>query len=230
MSQKYKDITVQTFTGRMVDVQNFRRDDANLQDIATSLSRLARFNGHTRYFYSVAQHSVIVALVAADLANPTGCADRGGLALKAARWGLLHDAHEAWLGDVPGPLKAMTEKLNDHAFNIDRVVRQAFGLPEYTDTDVAVVVNEADRQVLAREASDLLWHDTGWHAGLKRWERGIIERPMEHQEARDKYLHVWGELFGVQAQLTQALMPDQVAALWEVVGVKLIPQIAEGHS
>lgn len=220
---------IQTFTGRMVHVDGFKRDDATLEDIATSLSRLARFNGHTRYFYSVAQHSAIVALVAADLANPTGCADQGGLALKAARWGLLHDAHEAWMGDVAGPLKPLTEKLNQHEFYIDKVVRQAFGLPEYTDTEVAVLVNEADRLVLAREASDLLRNDTGWSKGLKRWERGVIDRPLEHQEARDKYLHVWGVLFGVHAQLTQALMPDQVAALWEVVGVKLIPQIAEGR-
>ncbi|MCE2968022.1 MAG: YfbR-like 5'-deoxynucleotidase [Phycisphaerales bacterium] len=220
---------IQTFTGRMVHVDAFNRDDANLQDIATSLSRLARFNGHTRYFYSVAQHSAIVALVAADLAFGTTANDTPALALKAARWGLLHDAHEAWLGDVPGPLKAMTEKLNDHTFNIDRVVRQAFGLPEYTDTDVAVLVTEADRLVLAREASDLLRHDTGWSKGLKRWERGVIDRPMEHDEARDKYLHVWGELFGVHAQLTQALMPDQVAALLTVLGVKLIPQNAEGQ-
>ncbi|MTA11625.1 MAG: hypothetical protein F2534_03410 [Actinobacteria bacterium] len=220
---------IQTFTGRMVPVEAFRRDDANLQDIATSLSRLARFNGHTRYFYSVAQHSAIVALVAADLAFGTTANDTPALALKAARWGLLHDAHEAWLGDVPGPLKAMTEKLNDHTFNIDRVVRQAFGLPEYTDTDVAVLVTEADRLVLAREASDLLRHDTGWSKGLKRWERGVIDRPMEHQEARDKFLLIFGELFGTHAQLTGELAPRQIDGLWAAVGVKLIPQVSEGQ-
>lgn len=228
MSQKYKDMAIQTFTGRLVDVQIFRREDANLQDIATSLSRLARYNGHTRDFYSVAQHSAIVALVAADLANPTGCADQGGLALKAARWGLLHDAHEAWLGDVPGPLKQLTDALNDKAFYIDKVVRQVFGLPEFEDTEVVVLINEADRQVLAREASDLLRHDTGWSKGLKRWERGVIDRSLDHDEAKRAFLRMYDELFGLTAQLTNTLLPEQIAALWSVAGVKLAQQIAEG--
>jgi 5'-deoxynucleotidase YfbR-like HD superfamily hydrolase len=214
----------------MVRVDAFKRDDANLQDIATSLSRLARFNGHTRDFYSVAQHSVIVALVAADLANPTGCADQAGVALRAARWGLFHDAHETWLGDVAGPLKPLTEKLNDHAFYIDKVVRQAFGLPEYTDTDVAVLVNEADRQVLAREATDLLRHDTGWAKGLKRWDGGHIATKQEPREAERCFLDLYEALFGTCARLTEMLAPESLPELWRTAGVSMVKQVTEGQA
>ena len=66
-----------------------------IRDIAHSLSLLPRFLGHTRGFYSVAQHSLYVC----DILHEEG-ADRH---LQAA--GLLHDAQEAYIGDIPSPLK-----------------------------------------------------------------------------------------------------------------------------
>lgn len=61
-----------------------------IEDIAHSLAHVCRFNGHTRTFYSVADHSIRVAEALPD---------------KLKLWGLLHDAAEAYLGDVVGPIK-----------------------------------------------------------------------------------------------------------------------------
>jgi len=96
---------VEVRSGRMMDLSALavganrfmeEFDSIKLADIAHSLSNLCRFNGHCRRFYSVAQHSVLVARVVRFL--------DGGMV--AQRWALLHDAHEAYVGDVIRPIKA----------------------------------------------------------------------------------------------------------------------------
>jgi 5'-deoxynucleotidase YfbR-like HD superfamily hydrolase len=70
-------------------------DDVDLHDIAHALSNICRFGGHTRKFYSVAEHSLRVFKAMKEAGcGPTLCL-----------WGLLHDAPEAYLGDVVRPLK-----------------------------------------------------------------------------------------------------------------------------
>lgn len=79
-----------THSGRKVHVRDPEPDDIVLGDIAHALAHLCRFGGHVRHFYSVAQHSVRVSHLV----------DK-----REARAGLLHDAAEAYIGDVIRPLK-----------------------------------------------------------------------------------------------------------------------------
>lgn len=81
---------LQTFTGRRVDLFAPLPEQIDIEDIAHALAHECRYAGHVREFYSVAQHSVIVS----DLCET-----------EDALWGLLHDASEAYLGDVVKPLK-----------------------------------------------------------------------------------------------------------------------------
>jgi uncharacterized protein len=87
--------TLRTFTGRYVHPLNPTPDEIDIADISHSLSNQCRFSGHVSEFYSVGQHSVHVA---DEIMAATG--DR-----RLALWGLLHDASEAYLVDLPKPLK-----------------------------------------------------------------------------------------------------------------------------
>ena len=77
--------------------------DVRLEDLAHALANKCRFTGHTRFHYSVAQHSVLVARLAW----------RRGMSRDLQAWGLLHDATEAYLPDVASPLKGSLGVLVD---------------------------------------------------------------------------------------------------------------------
>lgn len=87
---------LQTFTGRQFWPLSPHPEDFDIEDIAHALAMKCRFNGHCISFYSVAQHSVLVAMEC-----KRKWPDRPELPL----WGLLHDLAEAYLPDIPRPLK-----------------------------------------------------------------------------------------------------------------------------
>lgn len=157
---------VQTITGRAVSLLDPRPDDIDIiNDIAPALGRICRFNGHAAFgFYSVAQHSVIGAR---QMYLETQ--DRN---LAAAF--LLHDAHEAYLGDITTPVKRAVcdpERLFMCASAMDRAIFAAAGLPVdrgYCAGDLTRdAVHLMDRRMLAAERRRLLraapqpWGDEG---------------------------------------------------------------------
>lgn len=140
---------VQTFTGKAFFPFDPRVEDICIEDIAHALSNICRFNGQVRTFYSVAQHSVAVSRMTDT--------DR-------LRW-LLHDASEAYLGDMVSPLKhdpRLGEAYRAIEAKVQRVIHQKFGLGE-VEHDAAL--HKADLVMLATEARDLmakppeLWHN-----------------------------------------------------------------------
>ena len=87
---------ITTYTGQHFYPLDPRPHEVNMLDIAHALSMICRFNGHTQFFYSVAEHSIRCAYHAHEQ-----WPDRIELQLAA----LLHDASEAYLCDIPRPVK-----------------------------------------------------------------------------------------------------------------------------
>ena len=77
--------------GRLVDLDDLKPSDIDIDQIAHALAMQCRWNGNTRYFYSVAQHSIQVSLMMEDSTDRL--------------YGLLHDAAEAFIGDIATPIK-----------------------------------------------------------------------------------------------------------------------------
>jgi 5'-deoxynucleotidase YfbR-like HD superfamily hydrolase len=103
--------TLETISGNFVDLIDPNPQDINIEDIAWSLSRLARFNGHTIQAipYSVAQHSIIVGNEAGTILKKTNPKATDQELTRIITLGLLHDASEAYTGDISGPLKKIPE-------------------------------------------------------------------------------------------------------------------------
>ncbi len=128
---------IQTWTGKAF--RPLRPDPASIdiRDIAHSLSLLCRFNGHCHRFYSVAQHSVIVSHVVPP---------------EHALWGLLHDAAEAYVSDLPRPVKRQVPDFVSFEDRLLEVIMHRFELP----WPMPPAVKRADDILLATEQRDLM--------------------------------------------------------------------------
>ncbi len=129
---------IQTYTGRRINLLNPKESDICLEDIAQALSLQCRFSGHCKKFYSVAQHSVFVSKICEE---------------KDAMYGLLHDASEAYLVDLPKPLKysGKFDVYLEYEHKMMRVIYQHFKM-SYQEP---LSVMDADRVMLVTEARDL---------------------------------------------------------------------------
>lgn len=137
--------TIQTVSRRLVDPLNLRPEDVDLGDVVRSLSNQCRFGGQLDRFYSVAQHSLLVC---------DECIREGyrrvlpwGEMFELAWWGLLHDAAEAYLVDLPTPVKSRMLAYEAAEAAAQAAIAQKLGLP-WPMPDFVV---EADHRVLASE-------------------------------------------------------------------------------
>lgn len=145
-----------TYSGGRFDVMRPRCADVNIEDIAHALSFTCRYNGHCTHFYSVAQHSMLVTRVYGELVAGTEVQDdpRGYLCA------LLHDAAEAYVGDVIRPIKMAVPAIEDIEHNVRETILEHFGLvPAWNDVRIATAVQKADLVMLATEARDIMHGD-----------------------------------------------------------------------
>lgn len=169
-----------TFTGRRVCSLSPSPDEIDIEDIAHSLAYQCRFLGHTDGFYSVAQHSVLVSQMVPD---------------QDALWGLLHDAAEAYLGDLPAPIKREPEMHMYRAAEerLLEAVAARFSLP----SAIPDSVKRADRIVLATEFRDVTTvDDLDWiiaECGFAPSEHHWI-MPWPPVAAEDRFLRRFWEL------------------------------------
>lgn len=141
------EILLPSFTGAVVNITQPEPWQITIEDIAHALAMTCRWAGHCTQFLSVAQHSVMV----------SGCVPQtSDLPLR----GLLHDAAEAWLGDIPSPIRAVHPMHDVLECNLLNVIGERFGVrglgvmpPE---------VRAADLVVRATEARDFIAGDVRW--------------------------------------------------------------------
>lgn len=135
---------IQTYTGKKFHFLSPSQDEICIEDIAHALSNLCRFGGHTRQFYSVAEHSRYVSMVVPP---------------EYALEGLLHDATEAYLVDIPKPIKGFLGNYEEMEQNIYLAIAEKFGLAK----ELPQAVKDADVRMLFTEKQQLLPPvDWGW--------------------------------------------------------------------
>jgi hypothetical protein len=162
---------IQTFTGRKVFPLDLKPEDIDELDIAHSLARLCRFNGHCREFYSVAQHSIHVASM---------------LTPEFFLAGLLHDASEAYLGDLSRPLKVLPEFAFYRAAEERAMaaIARRFGF----ELPLPWLVQQADLVMLATEKATLMGPEPDDWGPLPPPEPDVILFCWGVEEAEDLFL------------------------------------------
>jgi len=120
--------------------------DFNINDIAHALSNTCRYNGHCVEFYSVAEHSYLIA----EKMMEDGCEGY------EIMWGLLHDAAESYISDVPKPIKAELGNYKDIEINIEKAMAVRYNLP----WPMPHIVKVYDNKILLTEQNELM---RGWN-------------------------------------------------------------------
>jgi hypothetical protein len=138
--------TIHVRSGLMVNPLDLRTEDVRIEDIAHALGNQCRFSGHTREFYSVAEHSVRASRIVAP---------------EFAYDALMHDAAEAYLQDMARPLKnepRFGQAYRGAEARVERVIGEALGVT----FPMPVEVKAADEIMLVTEARDLMHGTEGW--------------------------------------------------------------------
>lgn len=146
------------------------------EDIAIALSRVPRFAGHSKWFYSVAQHSVLAAELCPNF----------------SREALMHDASEAYIGDICRPLKIM---LGSAYGDVEDRVMAGIWERFFLRDDCWPEVKHADNVLLATEARDLMGGRCvdNWHERYGKPLENRIE-PWSMEYAHQRFCDMWESL------------------------------------
>lgn len=140
-----------------------------IEDIAHGLSNICRYSGQCKRFYSVAEHSLLVSEVAE------------GFEFEA----LLHDAAEAFVGDITRPLKQMLPEFKRIENEVENAIFQRFGVP----VPLPVEVKQADLRVLAAEQRQIMPKGTDvWVPDQQVVPAEVVVRHLTPREAKRIFL------------------------------------------
>lgn len=145
-----------------------------IESVAHALSHVARFGGHTHWHYSVAQHSIYVSQLLPR-------------SLRLA--GLLHDVAEAFIGDVPTPLKQLLPDYQKIERRVEKALFKRFGLPE----ELPAEVKYADLRMLAAERMQLMPATAGvaWDILRDVQPPAFQILPVAHEVAKDAFIDTY---------------------------------------
>lgn len=215
---------IQTYTGRKFFPDDPHPDDLAIVDVAHALSLKCRYNGHTTKFYSVGEHSVMLALC--HIARHPTDFD-GALEL------LFHDSGEFALPDVATPIKHLAPKVKQRDEDIVQMIRERIGLrgsqPDF--------VHEMDKRITLNERAQFM-NEVDWEWKLQRdlkpldvelrgWDPGMAEAMFLHHYTIWMYARTDRVLYSLSGQaypwgasvLTQASTDHAAKQDWIEVDV-----------
>lgn len=134
------DGSILTVSGKLLNLYKPQVEKINIEDIAHGLSNLCRFGGQANTFYSVAEHSIHCSY----LASP-----------KLRLVALLHDATEAYLIDLPRPIKLQLPQYREFEDNLATAIFERFSL----EVDLLSEIKDVDNKMLTIEAYHLMKQD-----------------------------------------------------------------------
>lgn len=168
---------IQTFSGIQFFPLDPRPEDIKIEDIAHALSNQCRFSGHVKNFYSVGQHSVLCSRV---------CEEPNKL------WALIHDASEAFLVDLPRPVKRSPGFIPylEAEERLMAVICKVCNL----DPQMPKEVKEADNRMLITEKEQLMGKPpVAWSDIFKSYDLTI--EPWSPARAEEEFLKAFNNLY-----------------------------------
>ena len=164
--------SIRTLTGGLLNLNTPRSSNIRIYDIAHALGRECRYSNQIRQFYSVAEHSVRV-----SYAVPP----------ELALWGLLHDGSEAYMRDVPKPLKELLRNYKILEDKLQTKIFETFGLTGPVPPEIKI----ADHRLYAIECREL----------GRQTSKPVIELPyvpaarfLAADDARQQFLQRFSEI------------------------------------
>lgn len=161
---------MQLFSGQPFYPLDAAEEDIEIFDIAHALGMVCRYGGHVRRFYSVAEHCVILS----HTVDP-----------EHALWALLHDATEAYVGDMVWPLKEEIPEYKAIEDRLMKVIATKYSLPG----EMPVQVKEHDRRIVADEREQLMAPSRlPWTALEGFAPLGVTVQGWDPHKAEEEYL------------------------------------------
>lgn len=158
---------ISTSTGAEFYPLDAQLDEIFIQDIAGALSKLCRYGGHCMSFYSVAEHCVLLSRFIKEPYKLTA---------------LLHDASEAYLVDIPGPIKPFLTNYTEIEDKLMTAIAEKFNFA-YPLPDI---VKSLDRNMLKDEMEQNMLHTPEWVAGM--FPLGIKLQYWSPEQAETEFL------------------------------------------
>jgi uncharacterized protein len=177
---------IQTYSGKRFDYLSPRLMDVDIDTVAHALALIPRWGAQLPHAYSVAQHSLLV----------KGIVQAAGGSTELQWEALLHDAAEAYTGDMPRPWKRLLQRVPEVKVILDRIeqtVASAFNL----SVPKSAVVENADQVALYVE-----WRDLSRRKAIDDWieeyrveRRGVaVETVLDAETAEEEFLDTYYEL------------------------------------
>jgi hypothetical protein len=165
---------VETKSGKKINPLNPEIESIDIEDIAHALSMKCRFTGHTRLFYSIAQHSVMVSEF---------CPQEDALA------GLLHDSAEAYLADIAGPIKPYIIGFKE----IEERLLSCIFLKFDVEWPLPNSVRYIDERMLITEGHALMNNPESWGVNVQPYD--ILITPWTIEKVKEIFLNTFWTLY-----------------------------------